>query len=124
MADLNGSIMYAVTAELPDEATRQAYLDWLTGGHIQEVVGSGAIDAEVIAIDSGADDNGPVIFRVESRYTFPTRGALDAYIRDHAPRLRAQGVALFGNRGVTYNRRIGPILAVFPNVSPGHGERV
>lgn len=124
MADPSNSILYAVTAELSDEATRQEYVAWLAGGHIQEVVARGGSHAQVIALDPDTDGSERVTFRVESRYIFPTRGALDAYIRDHAPHLRAEGVAKFGHRGVTFSRRIGLILAAFPTLPPAHGERV
>lgn len=115
-------VLYAVVATLPDEALRDEYVAWLTGGHVQEVIAAGAREARVMVLDPEPGEKGTL--QVESRYIFPNREALDAYIRDDAPRLRAEGTALFGHRGVTYLRRMGPILAVFPTVPPAHGERV
>lgn len=33
-----------------------------------------------------------------TRYRLADRAAVDAYLRDHAPRLRADGIARFGGR--------------------------
>ena len=34
------------------------------------------------------------------------RGALDDYLREHAPRLRAEGLERFGEEGVRIRRRV------------------
>lgn len=112
-------ILYAVTASLPDEPLRDEYVAWLTGGHVQDVIAAGAIEARVVVLDpeppSSPGEN--ATFRVESVYIFPTRQALETYFRDHAPRLRAQGVARFASRGVTFQRRIGRVAGVFSSRS-------
>jgi len=105
--------LYAVTATLPDERLREEYVGWLAGGHVQQVIAAGASEARVVVLDPEADAVGGenATSRVESVYIFPTRTALDAYFRDHAPRLRAEGVARFASRGVTFQRRIGRVVA-------------
>ncbi len=115
-------MFYAVTASLPDEPLRDEYVAWLTGGHVQDVIAAGAIEARVVVLDPEPSEK--VGVRVESLYMFPTRQALDAYIRDHAPRLRAEGVAKFGDRGVTFTRRIGPVVLALSTQLSTQGERV
>jgi hypothetical protein len=105
-------IEYAVIADLPDEATAQEYLAWLTdGGHVGEVVGGGASVGEAVRLDpevGEGGDGGRV--RVMSRYRFPSRAAFDGYVRDHAPRLRADGLARFGaERGISMMRIVGEV---------------
>lgn len=101
-----GMIAYTVTAELPTPAAREAYLAWLAEGHVDQVVEAGALTGAVIRIDDPAE---PV--RVETRYLFAERDDLDRYLRDHAPALRADGLARFGpETGVTFTRSIGEVV--------------
>ncbi|MFG0275859.1 MAG: DUF4286 domain-containing protein [Phycisphaerales bacterium] len=93
-------VSYCVTATLPDEATAREYLDWLLGGHIEGVLVGGAERAAVVRLD------GPPI-RIESRYVFPSREAMAAYEAGPAIPLREDGKRRFGDRSVTFERRVG-----------------
>jgi hypothetical protein len=112
-------VLYAVTASIPDARLRDEYVAWLAGGHVQDVIAAGASEARVVVLDpddvagavADATPGENATSRVESLYIFPTRAALEAYFRDHAPRLRAQGVAKFASRGVSFQRRIGRVAA-------------
>ncbi|MDX2118971.1 MAG: DUF4286 family protein [Planctomycetota bacterium] len=119
-------ILYAVTAALPDPRLRDDYIAWLTGGHVQEVIAAGASEARVVVLDPdpnpAAEAGENATFRVESVYIFPTRQALETYFRDHAPRLRAEGVARFASRGVTFQRRIGRVAGLFSSVNISHSH--
>jgi|CXWL01.1.fsa_nt_gi hypothetical protein len=56
------------------------------------------------------NDAAPAI--VETQYVFPSRKAYDAYIRDHAPALRADGLKHFPpDSGVTSERQVAEIAA-------------
>ncbi len=80
---------YTVTCTFPDDATRDAWLAWLRDGHLADVL----------------DGDPP---RAEARYTFADRAAFEAYERDHAPRLRADGLARFPpGGGLAYARTTG-----------------
>lgn len=101
-------LTYTVAVTLPDRVMADAWLNWLRGGHIAEVFAGGARVAEIVQMD-GAD------LSFEIRYRFPSREAFAAYERDHAPRLRAEGLKLFPvERGVTYRRSAGTVQDVFP----------
>ena len=70
-----------------------------------EVLAGGAISAEIIALDEPH-------LAFEVRYRFASREVFDAYERDHAPRLRAEGLQLFPvNKGTAYRRTLGVILS-------------
>lgn len=105
---MSNEILYAVIATLPDEPTRVRYIDWLLQGHIQQVCAGGATSASVIRLDGQP-------LRVMARYTFPTRDDLERYIATYAPRLRAEGLALFGpETGVTFERLTGQVAGSHP----------
>ena len=80
---------YVVRSEFDDPDLAEAYSAWLVGGHLEEVCRLGGATAELVRIDAPLPT-------FEARYAFPSRDAFAAYERDHAPRLRAEGVAKFG----------------------------
>jgi len=103
------SFHYAVTATLPSFSVRDEYVAWLASataghGHVADVIAAGATSGEVILLDG----EGPP--RVQARYTFANRDEFDAYVRDHAPRLRAEGLARFGSWGITFERTAGEVV--------------
>jgi hypothetical protein len=99
-------VWYAVTATFPDEDIKARYIAWITQGHLEEVRRGGAVSARLVAITEPASP-----LEVHALYEFPSRHALDVYLRDHAPRLRAEGLARFGpGSGVIFRRQVGTIL--------------
>jgi hypothetical protein len=106
-------VVYMVTAELVDREIAGEYVAWLRAGHLREVVElGGASEARVVELDAEGLEG----VRVQSSYVFANRGKFEAYVRDHAPRLRADGLALFGpSRGarqVKFSRSIGSLIEV------------
>ena len=100
-------ITYTVTATFQDPELAREWLRWLQDGHIAEVLAGGAADAEIIALD------GPGC-SFEVRYHFPSRAAFTGYERDHAPRLRAEGLKRFPvEKGVAYQRSVGVVKDTF-----------
>ena len=98
---------YTVAATFSNEGVAEEWVRWLREGHVAEVVAAGATDGEIIEID-GPDR------LVEVRYHFPTRQAFAVYEREHAPRLRAEGLKRFGaERGIAYRRSAGDVIARF-----------
>ena len=97
-------VSYVVTATLPSETLALEYAAWLLGGHTQQVVAGGASRAEVIHITDPASPQ-----RVQARYVFPNRAALNRYLSEFAPALRAEGIAKWGDR-VSFVREVGEIV--------------
>jgi hypothetical protein len=99
-------LAYTVISEIADPAIAEEFLGWIRP-HAAEVVAAGARSAAVVRLDGEAP---PV--RLEMRYLFASRAAFAAYERDHAPRLRAEGLARFPpERGVRLSRTLGEIVA-------------
>lgn len=104
------ALAYSVVATLPDETVAEAYVAWLTGGHVQLVLEHGATSALVVRLDSEGG-----LPRVETRYVFPSRAVFDHYVRTAATALRADGLKRFGpDRGVVMERRVGQVVFASP----------
>ncbi len=100
------AIAYTVAAILPDEPTAGEYVEWLKDGHIDQVVEAGAHAAMVVRV---TDPASPI--RVESRYVFSNRDLFEAYVRQHAPGLRAAGLRRFPpERGIRFERSVAEVL--------------
>lgn len=93
--DSDGSVVYEVNLDL-DADVVDAYLLWLDE-HIEVMCAlpgfTGACVYEVVEppADSGRQ-------RLSVHYTLDDQAALDAYLRDHAAQMRADGEARFGGR--------------------------
>ncbi len=104
----HGPIVYTVAVTFADALLVPSWLRWLRERHIADVLRGGAVEAQLVAFDEPAH-------AYEVRYRFPTREAFDRYLREHAPRLRAEGLRLFPmEQGVRYSRSVGVVMGVFP----------
>ena len=88
-------VIYEVNVEV-DAAVQDAYRAWLRD-HVAEILAlPGFKGAKIFDVLEPPPAAGRVGLCVQ--YTLHDRAALDDYLRDHAPRLRADGVARFGDR--------------------------
>lgn len=100
-------ILYTVRVTCRDAPQRGRFLAWLTPGHVMEVMKGGATAVRIVLPDR---ENGSAPAVVETQYAFPSRKAFDAYIRDQAPALRADGLKHFPpESGVTFTRQVAEI---------------
>ena len=98
-------LAYTVSATFTAPAVAEEWIAWLMDGHVREVIAGGATDAWIVRLDGNERT-------VEVRYHFPSREAFARYERDHAPRLRAEGLARFPvERGIAYRRSVGVVEA-------------
>ncbi len=81
------------------------WLSWLRDPHIADVVAGGALDAEVVKMNS-------VTPTFEIRYRFPSRQAFDRYQAEFAPGLKTEGLRLFppDALGLVYSRSDGEVI--------------
>ena len=99
-ADDNETVLYEVNLEA--EAGIEAPFDTWLRDHIADVLQfDGFLSAEVLDDDAEAPA-GRV--RRTVLYRLRDRAALDAYLQDHAPRMRQQGVEKFGDRYSAHRR--------------------
>lgn len=89
-------MIYAVRIDFEDAALRDEFGIWLRDRHIKDVLAAGAQGAKLyVHGDTHA---------IEVRYTFDSREAFDSYERDHAPRLRADGLTFLAGRPARFTR--------------------
>lgn len=85
-------ILYEVRLDV-DAAVASEYRDWL-GAHVREILAlPGFVRADILSEPRAAGRVGWCV-----HYWLRDQTALDAYLRDHAPRLRADGLARFPGR--------------------------
>jgi len=88
-------IVYEVNLAI-DRDIAEAYRAWLST-HVAEILRlPGFVDARILDVLEPAPD--ATRFAMCVQYTLRDRAALDAYVRDHAPRMRGEGEARFGGR--------------------------
>lgn len=98
------SVVYEVNLTLEAGLLRE-YRAWL-GAHVAEIVDlPGFTGAEVWDVNDPPPPAGYVQLCVQ--YRLRDHAALEDYLRDHAPRLRADGVARFGTRVAAQRRVLG-----------------
>lgn len=102
---LMSTISYTVTCTISDRQVADRWLAWLADGHLEDVCRAGASSAQVFRMDV---EKGSAESRYEVRYIFASREAFESYERDHAPRLREEGLSLFPlHLGLAYQRTVG-----------------
>ena len=98
------SFRYTVTLTFTDPSTAVKWLAWMRDEHAAQVVQAGAQNAEIIKIDG-------VLLRCEARYSFASRAEFDRYVRDHAQRLREEGLRHFpATHEIQYERSCGEVI--------------
>jgi len=101
-------LTYTVGVTFSDKAMARNWVEWLETGHVADVLAGGATSAELVQLDDP-----PLAWEV--RYRFPSRTVFERYLAEHAPRLRAEGLARFPvERGVSYRRSVGIVQKRFP----------
>lgn len=89
-------MIYNVRIEFDDAELRDEFGIWLRDRHITDVLAAGARGAKLYVHARE--------LAIEVRYTFDSRESFDAYERDHAPRLRADGMAFLAGRTARFTR--------------------
>lgn len=82
----DAGVTYEVTATVREEL-RDGYIAFMRGQHIPDLLATGAFAAASIA------ESAPGRFRM--RYEANSRASLERYLREHAPRLRADFLGRF-----------------------------
>ena len=101
-------LAYTVACEFVDAQIAQRWVEWLREEHLRDVCAAGAVSAAVIWLDGAPAGEA----RCEVRYLFSSRQSFERYERDHAPRLREEGLKRFPlNLGLSYTRSSGEVIA-------------
>ena len=93
-----------MTCTFQNDALADEWLAWQKEMHLADVLAAGAQSAQVTRLDGSPP-------RIEVRYLFESREAFNTYEREHAPRLRNEGLKEFPlDRGLSYVRGVGTVV--------------
>ena len=107
--------LYTVACEFDKAEVAQQWVDWLEREHLADVCNAGALSAAIVRLDGER-------IAYQTEYRFKSRSAFEAYERDHAPRLRADGLKQFPlELGLRYTRSTGEIIAILERGVPPLG---
>lgn len=98
---------YTVRCEFParSRSVAEDWIAWLVDEHIDDVLDAGAEQATLVQVTET-----PLV--MEIRYRFRDEAACTAYLAEHAPRLRQEGLTRFpAETGLIYSRSMGPVIA-------------
>lgn len=99
-------IVYEVTLFVARDVEPE-FRAWLDA-HVREILQlPGFVSAEIFERDEPVDEVGALVLCTQ--YRLQDRAALDTYLRDHAPRLRGDGIQRFGTRFRAERRVMEPI---------------
>jgi quinol monooxygenase YgiN len=85
-------ILYEVRIAV-DRELSEAYRSWLEA-HIHEILALPGFEYAELLREEGSAERAVFV----THYWLRDRDALEGYLRDHAPRLRADGLQRFGDR--------------------------
>lgn len=101
------AVLYEVTLTV-ERAIADDYRAWLHG-HVREMLAlPGFLDARLSVVDDPGPDADSTVFCCH--YRLQDAAALECYLREHAPRMRAEGLERFGSR-FSARRRVMTVLA-------------
>jgi hypothetical protein len=100
-------IVYEVNLRV-ERAIAAAYAQWL-GAHVKQMLALPGFTGAALFEEPAAGDEGHVAWCCQ--YRLVDAAALDDYLREHAPRMRADGVARFGQRFRATRRVLHPFAA-------------
>lgn len=99
-------IVYEVNLQV-EASIADEFRAWLEAHVAQMLALPGFLSAERFRVESGAGE--PVEFCVQ--YRLHDAVALDAYFREHAPHMRAEGLSRFGSRFTAARRVMRPFAS-------------
>ncbi|MDN3665090.1 DUF4286 family protein [Algibacter miyuki] len=95
-------IIYNVTSNI-DESIHADWLTWIKA-HIPKVLATGKFDKATLSKVLVEEDMGGVTYSVQ--YRSYSREALDAYYRDDADKLRAEGLQKFADKILSFRTEL------------------
>ncbi|WP_248724347.1 DUF4286 family protein [Seonamhaeicola sp. ML3] len=107
-------IIYNVTANI-DESIHEEWLVWIKE-HIPQVLGTGKFDKATLTRVLVEEDMGGVTYSIQ--YRAFSREALDAYYREDAERLRADGLKRFADKMLAFRTELEMVDEYFVNINP------
>ncbi|WP_026754143.1 DUF4286 family protein [Sediminibacter sp. Hel_I_10] len=96
-------IIYNVTINIDDSA-HDEWLTWMKNEHIPQVLGTGKFNNATFSQVLVEEDMGGKTYSVQ--YRAFSRAALDAYYKEHAEKLRNEGLKKFADKMLSFRTEL------------------
>ena len=96
-------IYYNVTVNIHESAHDQ-WLDWMQNKHINEVIATGKFSSARMVKVLVEEEMGGLTYAIQ--YTTDSKETLQRYYDEDAPKLRAEALALFGDKVLAFRTEL------------------
>lgn len=96
-------IYYNVTVNI-HESVHDQWLDWMLNKHIKDVIATGKFSSARMVKVLVDEEMGGLTYAIQ--YTTDSKETLQRYYNDDAPRLREEGVKLFGDKMLAFRTEL------------------
>ena len=96
-------IIYNVTTNI-HESVHDQWLQWMQEKHIKDVLATGKFTSARMAKVLIEEEMGGITYSVQ--YTTESKGTLEKYYQEDAPRLRDEAVVLFGDKMLAFRTEL------------------
>ncbi|MFZ4106205.1 DUF4286 family protein [Flavobacterium sp.] len=96
-------ILYNVTSNI-DSSIQTQWLQWMQNKHIPEILATGKFTSARLVKVLVEEEMGGETYAVQ--YTTDSKETLQRYYNEDAPKFRAEGVTLFGDKVVAFRTEL------------------
>ena len=96
-------ILYNVTINI-HESVHDQWMDWMQHKHIADVLATGKFTAARMVKVLVEEDMGGITYSIQ--YSADNREMLERYYEEDAPRLREEGLRLFGDKMLAFRTEL------------------
>ena len=96
-------IIYNVTINV-DESIHQDWLKWMQNKHINDVLATGLFTSAKMVKVLVEEEMGGTTYAIQ--YATDSRTKLEDYYKNHAPRLRQEGLKLFADKMLAFRTEL------------------
>lgn len=105
-------IIYNVTINI-DESVHDDWLSWMQKKHINDVLATGKFFKAQLVKVLVEEEMGGITYSVQ--YFANDKTNLENYYKEDAPRLREEGLRLFGDKMLAFRTELQVISEIFPD---------
>jgi hypothetical protein len=103
-------ILYNVTTNI-HESVHDQWLQWMQNKHIPELLATGKFSSARLVRVLVEEEMGGLTYAVQ--YTTDSKETLQRYYNEDAPRFRAEGLSLFGDKALAFRTELELISEFF-----------
>lgn len=96
-------ILYNVTSNI-EESIHEQWLQWMQEKHIPEILATGKFSSARLVRVLVEEEMGGLTYAVQ--YTTDSKATLQKYYEEDAPKFRAEGISLFGDKMLAFRTEL------------------